>query len=486
MPDTLHRKNLVIIGCGASAVILLAALAKLYAAAKTPLLTIKIVDDNPAAPRGLAYAVTHPSLILNVPAQRMGVCTDDPTHFYQWLQQSGQWRQLHPDFSTLTIQPDDFVPRMIYGEYLHQVLRESVTRLEEFGNSVEFIAERVVTVKAASDNSVCITTNHHRSLVADSLVIATGNYPAFQNPVTSHSIFVSPYCASANECDWQQQRDLVLIGSGLSTVDAVQMALSQGFNGRFHIFSGHGLLPLAHQETHHQQVLPVFNSTAQSARNLLRDVRAYIHSNQQQGIAWQDSINQLRALNNQIWSNLPEKERVRIRKFFPWWNVARHRIPSEIYQRLKSLEAQGRLRIHKAKIKRVDAVANGFQLTLENDKALIIHAHNKKIKVVADKVMICAGYAPGFQFTQLLCAGLLNDEKTLRAELGKPGHNFSISAHHEIYGVGPALGGVLFETTAIPEIRQQAHTIAAAIYDTQLLANPNNAQATITLITPVL
>ncbi|WP_084127867.1 FAD/NAD(P)-binding protein [Cellvibrio mixtus] len=486
MPDTLHRKNLVIIGCGASAVILLAALAKLHAATKTPSLTIKIVDDNPAAPRGLAYAVTHPSLVLNVPAQRMGVYTNDPAHFYQWLQQSDQWRQLHPDFSDLIVHPDDFVPRMIYGEYLCQVLKESVARLEQCGNSIEFIAERAITVNAANDNGVCITTNQHRNLIADSLVVATGNYPAFHNPVTSHSIFASPYCVSANACDWQQQRDLVLIGSGLSAVDAVQMALSRGFKGRFHVFSGHGLLPLAHQEVHHQQMVPVFNSNAQSARTLLRDVRAYIRSNQQTGIAWQDSINQLRALNNQIWSNLPEKERVRIRKFFPWWNVARHRIPAKIYQRLTSLEAQGRLRIHKAKVTRIDAVANGFQLTLYSNKALSIHSRYKKVKVLADKAMICAGYAPGFRFTQLLCIGLLKDENQLCAELGKPEHNFSLSAQYEIYGIGPALGGVLFETTAIHEIRQQAHSIAVSLYSNNFLPRPNNVQDAIALITPAL
>lgn len=457
----------MIIGCGASAVVLLAALAQGCLTTNAPLLSVRIIDDNPSAPRGLAYGCNNPSLILNVPALRMGAYIDNPAHFYQWLQQTRQWRQLHPDFAALQIQPDDFVPRMIYGEYLHQLFRESIVQLENAGHNVELVAERVVAVKPADGtggNKLRIVTSHNKNFPADTLVIATGNYPAFQNPVASHSIFSSPYCRAASQCDWKTLRDLIILGSGLSMVDAIQLAISRGYTGRFHIFSSHSLLPLAHADSQHQSALPAFQPAAKSAGALVREMRGYIKANQQRGIAWQDSINQLRTQNNYIWSELTVRERARIRRVLPWWNIARHRIPVEIYRLLQTLIAEQRLQLHNVKIKRIDAVANGFQLTcVKSDGNVPTRVRDGKIKVLADKAIICAGYLPGFRYAQLLCTDLLKDENQLQAELGKPAQQFRISISYDIYGIGPALGGVVFETTAIHEIRQQAKAIAVSV-----------------------
>ncbi len=502
MPDTLHRKHLVIVGCGAAAVILLANLAKQSAAVNAPLLSISIIDDSPSVPCGLAFSVSHPAFILNVPAQRMGAFVDNPAHFYQWLQSTSQWRELHLDFATMAIGPDDFVPRMIYGAYLQHLFHSALERLKADGHNIELIAERVVAVERAGFNAdvrtqgLSVVTHRNKRLPADALVMATGNCPAFNNaafhnqdfykPDSANAIFSSPYCTAANQCDWKSLRDLVVIGSGLSMVDAVQFTIAQGFSGRFHIFSAHNLLPLPHLHMHTHCQLPVFRTTATSAVSLLRDLRAYIQSNMDQGIAWQDSINQVRTGNNLIWSNLPDRERKRLRKCLPWWNILRHRIPANVGQQLDRLTMEGRLYLHKAKIKRIDAVASGIQLTLENKKKPPLNEQHQTIKIRADKAVICAGYLPGFQRVQYLCTGLLNDENELRMELGKPGQDFLLAADYEIYGIGPALGGVLFETTAIQEIRQQAQQIAQAIYTRMLLASPSNAQTAITLITPVL
>ncbi|HSC69151.1 MAG TPA: FAD/NAD(P)-binding protein, partial [Cellvibrio sp.] len=101
MPNTLHRKKLVIVGCGAAATLLLADLSSRI---QFPL-DIYILDDNTAAPAGLAYAVNDPAFVLNVAAKRMGAYIHRPDHFYQWLlsepepgSESKNWRNLHPDF----------------------------------------------------------------------------------------------------------------------------------------------------------------------------------------------------------------------------------------------------------------------------------------------------------------------------------------------------------------------------------------------------
>ncbi len=62
--------------------------------------------------RGTAYSTPEGAHLLNVIAAKMGAWADQPEHFAKTVEGEGY-------------QPDDFVPRRRYGEYLSAILQEA-------------------------------------------------------------------------------------------------------------------------------------------------------------------------------------------------------------------------------------------------------------------------------------------------------------------------------------------------------------------------
>lgn len=74
---------------------------------------VELVDPAPTTWRGPAYSTTDDRHLLNVPASGLSAFPRDPEHFFRWVRQ-------HHDSSA---QPQGFVPRRVYGDYLEGLLR---------------------------------------------------------------------------------------------------------------------------------------------------------------------------------------------------------------------------------------------------------------------------------------------------------------------------------------------------------------------------
>ena len=81
----MSRRTLVLCGDGASAVLLVCALARQAGQG----LSIVIIGRNKQAGRGIAYATDNPNHLLNVPAARMSADINRPDQFVQWLAARG-------------------------------------------------------------------------------------------------------------------------------------------------------------------------------------------------------------------------------------------------------------------------------------------------------------------------------------------------------------------------------------------------------------
>lgn len=448
---------MVIVGCGAAATLLLAALAETI---NSPL-DICLVDHNPSVPVGLAYDIHHPAFILNVAAKRMGAYLTKPDDFYQWLLNEPQsWRGLHPDFADVNFEPDDFVPRMIYAEYLRNLFSRSVSLLEQKNIQIIQLKEQVVEIAPSAnevDGRVCVCTAQQK-ILADIVVFATGNNPA--RHIESTGCFESPYTTEFLSQDWSSVNRVAIVGAGLSMIDAVQFITCRGFTGNFQIFSRHGLLPLPHSNEHPMAVAPPLDLSCvdNTALQVVRALRVYVESNFAAGFEWQESINKIRPYVSRIWADLSAVEQRRLTKVLPWWNIHRHRIPPSAYANLQQLREQHRLTITRCRVTAIDKVSDGFQL--RSSHPLV---SEKVLNIRAEKLVICSGYAPGFNRVKKLGEKLLTSDDHLRQSLVKSDTTFKISATHNIFALGPALSGLLFETTALHETRQQANTISAAV-----------------------
>src|SRR5687768_6317897 len=101
-------KRITIIGGGASGTLLALHLLKCKSALR---LEVNLVEKRPHVGMGVAFSTREDAHLLNVPAAKMGAYADDVEHFHRWLNENEM------DYS-----PATFVPRRIFGEYLHEQL----------------------------------------------------------------------------------------------------------------------------------------------------------------------------------------------------------------------------------------------------------------------------------------------------------------------------------------------------------------------------
>ena len=154
----------------------------------------------------------------------------DPEHFFRWVRR-------HHDAEA---QPQDFVPRHVYGTYVETLLE---TVADYPGNArLERRHDRVLAVDRRGDRFV-VRLAQGESVVARSVVLATGS--------RSGTDWAPPGLAGTPRLvadPWHQalpDGDLLLVGTGLSMVD---VAIGADRPGRtLHTVSRHDEIPRVHR-----------------------------------------------------------------------------------------------------------------------------------------------------------------------------------------------------------------------------------------------
>jgi len=267
-------------------------------------------------------------------------------------------------------------------------------------------------------------------------------------------------------------RHVIVIGTGLTAIDAVMEAEHLGFTGVYTVVSRHGRWPLPHPDApiaigadahaFAQELVQEAATSPHTARTLFRRFRAAIAA----GISPFEAIDAFRPHLSTIWRGLEIVERRRfLRHLRPLWDVHRHRAPAESLSVVRALQQSERLRLVRGSARLVQAGPNGAEIAVSN------HG-NDAIVIRADVVIECAG----------LCNDVRRAESPLLQNLLRGGFleaddlrlGIRATAEGEILGSGDqvrrgcfTLGslrrGDLWESTAVGEIRAQATSIARKI-----------------------
>jgi uncharacterized NAD(P)/FAD-binding protein YdhS len=436
--------SLAICGGGASAVLLAQALRR---AASRPL-AVTIFDGAAVSGRGSAYATNSLAHLLNVPASRMSAIADDQDHFAAWLSSRAE---------TAAYTPRSFVPRKIYGDYLKDQLAQA---LNDTSGPVHTRVEQArVSSLSRAIKGWQLTLADGRTMFATQAVIATGNEPPrrlpLQGPVASHQLLNDPWDEHAKALI-RDDADVVLVGSGLTAIDVALELLGRGHKGRIMMLSRHGLLPRVHSSAmlSGSWLFPPYPS---SVRDLMRRIRA--EASRIPGLeGWRTAIDSMRPNLPAIWEALSPADRVRfLRHVRPHWEVHRHRMAPEVATQMNSAIGAGAISPEKGRLVRISNSSKG-RLNLA------IRRLSKEFQVDADFVVNCTGpdcnpsVSRNPLITSLLEKGIVRPDP-LRLGLDTSAEERLIaadgSAHPDLYAVGPAARGRLWEVTAIPEIRTQ-------------------------------
>lgn len=413
-----------------------------------------VVIERASLPgRGIAYGTQFGLHLLNVPARNMSAFPDDPEHFLRWAKANFQ-----PDVS-----PNDYLPRRLYGQYIESLLTEVG---EHHGSRLDW----------REDEALSLVWNHGKAEIrlrsggtalADEVVLAVGNFRPSDPKLPGkpeRSARYAPFSWAPEALqNIQDESSVLLIGSGLTSVDLVLAMRAREFRGTIHIISNHGFIP---EWDSHSQPWPLFwnEDSPRTARGLLRLVREQVKLATQQGNNWRAVINALRPVTPRIWQSLPDPEKRRfLRHLKQYWQVHRHRVSPRIGGLMLFQVLENDVQIHAGKVTRYREYQQTVEITYYDR-----HSRGEE-RILVNRVINCTGPESDCRrlddalIRNLREQGLVRpDPLFLGLDVSDDGAliNADGLASHFLYTVGPPRKGQLWETTAVPEIRVQVARLA--------------------------
>jgi len=449
--------DVAIIGGGASGVLTAIHLAK---GSNAPL-RIAIVESRAELGRGIAYSTHCPEHRLNVVAGRMSALEADPDHFLRYLS-----RYRTAESSELPgSRSSSFALRETYGRYLSQTLDEF---LVTSGCSLVVLRDEVVRISSGETARIELASGSR--FTAGTVVLAIGNFLrefTLRDPVTGETHLV--------ETPWDQGalsriaagETVLVLGGGLSMVDAVVELAARGHAATIHVLSRHGLRPLSHSVPGNVDGIDPGALLAQSLRGRTRTLRAQARLVQAQGAPWQWVMDTLRPHGEALWASLDAAGQRRfLRHVGRFWDVHRHRIAPQIASQLTALEAQGRLRYHAGHVRGLQAVDGGWQVGFRPKSRDGVES------ISVDHVLNCTGLQTNIEriasplIRELLSQGAIRPgphHLGLDADSDGRIRDHAGRANDRFFALGTLRIGQAWESVAIPELRKQAQAIAEQI-----------------------
>lgn len=370
--------------------------------------------------RGLAYGTYDPSHLLNVTAGKMSAFSDMPEDFLNWLKR-------HPETQHFTA--GDYVPRLYYGQYLADLLAAT---LHDSAHDICIVEAEATRLEPQAEGGFAIFTSIGE-FHALKVVLALGNEPLAIPEDTKHRI--TPQQLASHPLPTDPSAIIEICGAGLTAVDCYLSLRARGWAGKIRMVSRAGRLPQPHLAAPSPCLWP--GTLPLRLSELLHCMRQKIRS----GDPWQQVVDSLRPHLTQIWAAQTIKARQYfLKKYFGLWNIHRHRMAPQIWAQM-----------HADPQFEILALNRPPPPTL-TPAALTIHAIGQTYKTADIQNPL---------LRQLLSDGLVTTHAT---GYGLATEDYRcIGKSDGLYTLGPLLIGERLETTAVPELRVQAETLAAAL-----------------------
>jgi uncharacterized NAD(P)/FAD-binding protein YdhS len=259
---------------------------------------------------------------------------------------------------------------------------------------------------------------------------------------------------------------VVLLGTGLTTVDAIITLRALGWPGSIHAVSRHGWLPHSHFRgiEYPEFPPPDLDLPALGLERLIALVEEHCGRLRDLGANPAIIVDKMRPHTQRIWQGLAVEERLAFaRQHAARWNVLRHRIAPEIHAQITSAQLTGQLTLHSANIERLEACDGQVRVQLSNgrhlDGDLVINATGPQTRFTATRSILLKNLLQrGLVSPDAMDMGLRIDaDHTLVAGNGE--------RSRLLLALGPLLRGTYWESVAVPELRSQARRVAETLLE---------------------
>ena len=420
---------------------------------------IHLVEPREVPGPGLAYTARRPEYLLNVRPGALSLYPDAPGHFAAWLQQQPE----------SAIRVPNFAPRATYGRYLHEELAAALTSPDPDATHVRWHATTAVAAPLLPDGRRAVQLADGTEIHSNFVVLALGNFPP--PPPTGpdiryldHPGYHADPWAIGNLRRIGPEDEVLLIGSGLTAVDVLLALRQDGHRAPVTVVARHGRWPTAHGPV--AEPYPNFYpelTTETTVTGVLAVFKRHLRAATAQGVNWRAVLDALRPDLGRIWAAWPEVEQDRFLRYLAGlWSVARHRSPPQNAEAVAALTATGLVQL------RIGTVC---EILPDTDQLRVrIRAHGTADGWhTAQHVICCAG--PLLDYSRIAtplvislreAGDLIPDPLRLGICTDAHGALFGAdgAASPTLFTLGPSRRPAYFESTAVPELRQQAAALA--------------------------
>lgn len=429
-------------------------------------LEIFLINNKYPVAKGIAYSSYSDRHTLNVMAGRMSAFPDEPMHFVNWLREENFFDDFDNDILSKI-----YVPRNIYGKYLSSIYDQAK---REKSDNISFHEIEGEVINVTRKGCYEIELQSSKRWDVDSVVLAVGNFlPShptsisksllgnlkryFQNPWTKDSISIE-----------KKKSDILIIGNGLTMVDTVIGLLEAGHYGRIYSISNNGfaILPHRHNGITYPNLLQEVKEPY-SLRTLVSLFNKHVKQIRNLGLSAEPVIDSLRPLTQKIWISLTfQEKRIFMSRLRHLWGVARHRLPIHVYDQIIKLKLDKRLVVLSGRILDITEEESGLNVKYFNK------TNSEVEEIYVDRAINCTGPNTNVEKEESkLLFNLLENRLIQAHEMGfgvkasPDGRVFQANGElsETLYAIGNLMKGELWESTAVPELRQSAKSIATSI-----------------------
>jgi uncharacterized NAD(P)/FAD-binding protein YdhS len=235
--------SIVLIGGGASCVSFINSLYNEVSEKNISGLTIYVIESRILRGRGLAYDMDSKTNILNTRAGFITPFSEKPGHFYEWLQSNKEkWEE---DFPEISICPDLFVPRPLFGLYLEYMMSDFAGKFAQLGVQLVHVRGEATEINRLNGNQHIVVTNTSLKIVADHVVMCCGNLQSneYKNYERFEGFHASPYPIRKLARSAHKKKNIAILGARLSAIDVALGLANAGYDGQMTMFSRSGYFP---------------------------------------------------------------------------------------------------------------------------------------------------------------------------------------------------------------------------------------------------
>lgn len=347
--------------------------------------------------------------------------------------------------------PRGFAQRLFFGRYLGDILDEAVA-----SGCTDIVHHSAIRAEH-SNGQWRILLDDGSAIEAEAIALAIGN----QEPEALRAFegakdrFISnPWGAEARRAvdDLAANGgDALLVGTGLTMVDLVLSLDSAGHRGGILALSRRGQIPRAHDDF---EPAPVDAEEVPHGR--VGAMWTWLRRRSAE-VGWRAAVDSLRPHSHRLWQSLDACEQRRfLRHARPWWDVHRHRIAPEVAATIARLVAEGRLEIMAGRILASKRTPGGLDVELRRRGSAaaqlrtFAHAFN------------CTGPLHSIDHTRDPFLRSLFEGSQARPDHLGIGLEVDQNsrAGERLWALGPLTKGRYWEIIAVPDIRDQAASVA--------------------------